>query len=138
MFSRNGPPQQPNLDKATDQSARTDKKSYIAADVSIKGDLSCAADLQFDGAITGDLDCRNLSAGQGAKIEGTVRVNNLTLYGAISGLVEAESVHLGNHAQMLGDIVYSSLAIDEGATFEGNLRRRSPSTDKVTVLHRPR
>ena len=86
----------------------------------------------------GDLDCRDLTAGQGAIIDGTVRVTKLSLNGQISGTVEADSVHLGPTARMFGDITYRSLAINEGATFEGSLNRRHTTVDeKVTVLRRP-
>ena len=139
MFSRNEPPQQqPKAEKATPSPTSGVKYSYIGPDVSIDGNLSCAADLQFDGTINGDLDCRNLAVGDNAAIAGTVRVTSLSLNGSISGLVEAESVHLGAKAKLDGDIVYSSLAIDEGAMFEGNLRRRTAAItdEKVTVLHR--
>ncbi len=138
MFSRNGPPQQPATGKSTGQPDTRTTRSYIAAEVSIQGNVSCSGDLQFEGTITGDLDCMDLTAGQGATINGTVRVTKLSLNGTISGFVEAESVHLGPTARMHGDIVYRSLSIDEGATFEGNLdRRRSATDDKVTVLRRP-
>ncbi len=138
MFSRNDPPQPAKADKAKAPTPGPTKRSYIGPDVSIQGNLSCAADLQFDGTIDGDLDCLNLTVGDRATIVGKVRVTSLTLNGSISGFVDAQSVHLGANAKLDGDIAYNSLAIDEGAMFEGNLRRRSSAStdDKVTVLHR--
>lgn len=138
MFSRKDPPQKPATAKTTDRPDTKTTRSYIAAEVSIRGNVSCSGDLQFDGTIEGDLDCRDLTAGQGATIDGTVRVTRLSLNGKISGMVEAESVHLGPTAQMFGDITYRSLAIDEGATFEGSLnRRRTTADEKITVLRHP-
>ena len=138
MFSRNDPPQKPAAGKSVIQPETKATRSYIAAEVSIRGNVSCSGDLQFDGTIEGDLDCRDLTAGQGATIDGTVLVTKLSLNGKISGMVEAESVHLGPTAQMFGDITYGSLAIDEGATFEGSLnRRRTTADEKITVLRRP-
>ena len=150
MFSRNDPPQP---QAGTGQPDTTVTHSYIAAEVSIEGSLSCRGNLRFDGTIKGDLDCKDLTAGPHAIIDGTVHATRLSLNGKISGFVEAESVHLGPDAEMFGDIVYRSLSIDEGATFEGNLRRRSAATDdsatenpatenpatkhNITVLRRP-
>ncbi len=136
MFSRNDPSKPPTPETKPDVAT---KRSYIAAEVSIQGNVSCTGDLQLDGTIKGDLDCESLHTGPEAAIDGTVRVNKLLLNGTISGQIEAKSVQLGPSAQMHGDIVYESLAIDEGATFEGNLnRRRAPTDDKVTVLRQTR
>ena len=139
MFSRNGTPPKHKVAKVSGPATRTTAGSYIGPDVIIRGDLSCAADVKFDGTITGNLDCANLAVGPSGRIDGAVVVNSFELNGTLNGSVQADTVRLGPHAELTGDITYDTLGVDQGASFEGKLMRKRPTEDgKVTVLRRPR
>jgi len=94
--------------------------SIISAALTIIGRLECAADIQIDGKIEGDISGQVVRIGSAAVVKGKVFGEIVELAGVIEGKIEAKSVVLAKTARMTGDIVYQSLQIDQGAAFNGN------------------
>jgi len=94
--------------------------SIISAALTVIGRLECAADIQIDGKVDGDISGHVVRIGSAAVVKGTVFGDIVELAGAIDGKIEAKSVVLAKTARMTGDITYQSLQIDQGAAFNGN------------------
>src|SRR5688572_8295083 len=88
--------------------------SIISADMKIVGSVESAGDIQIDGAIDGDVASRTLTVSE----TDTVRVS-----GMVKGGINAKSVTLTRTAKVEGDIVHQALAIESGASFEGQCKR---------------
>lgn len=97
--------------------------SIISADLSITGDLVSRGEIQVDGTIEGDIECRSLVIGVNGSVTGEVTADDVRIHGSVSGTVRAKQVYLAATAHMVGDIAHESLAIEPGAFMEGHCRR---------------
>jgi len=71
----------------------------------------------------------DLLIGDGARIEGSVIAQDVTVCGSVKGTVRATRVKLQSGGAVEGDIFHRSLSIDENAVFEGTSRRVENPTD---------
>lgn len=94
-------------------------RSFIGLNAAIVGDLRSDGALQVDGHICGNVQCAQLVVGRDAAITGAVTAEQVVVCGRITGTIRARLVILQDTARVESDIVYSLLAVDEGARFEG-------------------
>lgn len=97
--------------------------SIVSADLTITGDLVSRGEIQVDGTIEGDIECRILVIGSQGSVTGEITAEDVRIHGSVSGQVRAKSVFLAATAHMVGDITHESLAIEPGAFMEGHCRR---------------
>lgn len=97
--------------------------SIVSADLTVTGDLVSAGEIQVDGTIEGDIECRKLIIGTQGSVTGEITADDVRIHGSVSGQVRAKSVFLAATAHMVGDITHESLAIEPGAFMEGHCRR---------------
>jgi cytoskeletal protein CcmA (bactofilin family) len=115
-----------------DQARATPKPgaaSCIASDMSIVGKIECNGPAQIFGRIEGELRALDLQINDGAKVDGNVVAENVTVCGRVKGTVRAVRVKLQNGGAVEGDIFHRSLSIDENSQFEGSSRRVENPTD---------
>jgi cytoskeletal protein CcmA (bactofilin family) len=75
---------------------------------------------------------------EGAKVEGDVVADELTIAGQVKGTIHANRVKLNSTAVVEGDIFHRSLSIEENARFEGSSKREDNAVDVPrTPLRRP-
>ncbi len=96
--------------------------SIISADVIIHGNINASGEVQFDGSLEGDIKAAMLIIGEKASVKGEVICERVTVRGRVEGGIRAKQVALASTAHILGDIVHSSLAVENGAHFEGACR----------------
>jgi cytoskeletal protein CcmA (bactofilin family) len=102
------------------------KFSVISNDLKIIGqDLRIISQgtLQVDGEVEGDVVGSEVIIGNLGKVTGTVAAEQVTVRGRISGAIRAVTVVLQASAHVEGDIHHMSLAIEQGASFDGRCRR---------------
>jgi cytoskeletal protein CcmA (bactofilin family) len=97
--------------------------SVIGADLTIIGNLISRGEVQVDGEVQGDLHGTNIVIGERARITGSVIAEEIVVRGHIMGSVRGRRVMLQSSSHVEGDIFHSSLAIEQGAFFEGKSRR---------------
>ncbi len=100
-----------------------DKKvdTIIGKETKMSGNLAAKGTIRVDGTFDGDIDTEsNVLIGQGAYVKGFVKCSSAVLAGKLEGNVEAE-MRLDIHATgvLLGDAVVSTLAVEDGAVFDG-------------------
>jgi cytoskeletal protein CcmA (bactofilin family) len=103
-------------------------KSVIGNDLRILGqDLKIISrgTLQVDGEIEGDVAGAEIIIGEQGKVTGTVAAERVIVRGRTSGVIRAITVALQSSARVEGDIHHMSLAIEQGAQFDGRCRRPS-------------
>ena len=101
-------------------------KSVISNDLRIIGQsltIISRGTLQVDGEVEGDVGGAEIIIGEEGKVTGTVAAERVIVRGRIFGVIRAMTVALQSSARVEGDIHHVSLAIEEGAEFDGRCRR---------------
>jgi cytoskeletal protein CcmA (bactofilin family) len=97
-------------------------RSVIDPWLTITGDLQSEGDVQVDGQIHGDIRCTQLTVSKDAKIEGNIAADEVVVRGMVKGIIRANRVLLQDTAYVESEIFHKSLAIEQGATFDGQSR----------------
>ena len=103
-----------------------DGASIIGSDLTIEGPsitMRCKGSLRIDGTIEANLHCAELMIGEQAVVVGSIAANKVAVSGRVSGAIFGENVVLHSKAHVEGDISSCSLAIEQGATFDGRARK---------------
>ncbi len=111
--------------------------SIIGADLTITGNVISKGEVQVDGSIQGDLHCASLIIGEKAEINGVVVAEDVVVRGQVSGSIHGVRVTLQASSQVNGDITHQSLAIEQGAFFEGKSRRADDPIGSAPKLEVP-
>jgi cytoskeletal protein CcmA (bactofilin family) len=111
------------------------KSTYLGPDLTIVGNLECNGLVQIEGTIEGDVHARQIAVGPKARLTGNIVADDVTVAGEVSGSVKGLNVTLKSGARIGGDIHHKSLAIEHGATFEGNSRRPQDVTELAPKLN---
>ena len=107
--------------------------SCIGSCMSIVGNIECNGPAQVFGRIKGELRASDLLIGDGAKVEGSVIAQDVTVCGRVKGTIRAVRLKLQDGGAVEGDIFHRSLSIDENSLFEGSSRRVENPTDLPSV-----
>lgn len=99
-------------------------RSVIDPWLLITGNLEGEGELQVDGKVRGDIRCAHLIVGKEATITGNIIANEVVVRGTVKGIIRANRVILQSSARVESEIYHKTLAIEEGACFEGTARLR--------------
>lgn len=111
--------------------------SLIGADVVIRGDLNASVDLHLDGSVEGDISCAGLVQGQESIVRGHVTAQAVRLAGTVEGQVSADDVIIERSARIVGDIVYGSISIENGAEIIGRFAKKGREEVQPPALPSP-
>src|SRR5262252_6416957 len=105
-------------------------KSVIGNDLKIVSEGT----LQVDGEIEGDVGGAEVIIGELGRVTGTVAADRVIVRGTISGVIRGAAVTLQSSSHVEGDIHHISLAIEQGAEFDGRCRRAADASALRTDL----
>lgn len=111
--------------------------SIIGEDLTVTGNVLSKGEVQVDGQIQGDVHCSSLIVGEKAEITGGIVASDVVVRGQVMGSIRGERVTLQSSSHVEGDIFHQSLAIEQGAFFEGKSRRAEDpiaSAPKIDLL----
>ena len=108
--------------------------SVIGPDLTIMGNLISSGEVQVDGEVQGDLHGTHIVIGEKARITGGVNAEEVVVRGHVMGSIRGRKVMLQSSSHVEGDVHHQSLAIEQGAFFEGKSRR---SEDPLSGVQRP-
>jgi cytoskeletal protein CcmA (bactofilin family) len=123
MFSKANKPTAATMTHEPKTPLKSGIPSIISADMKIVGSVESAGDIQIDGAIDGDVSSRTLTVSDTATVRGSIAADTVRVSGTVKGGINAKSVTLTRSAKVEGDIVHQALAIESGASFEGQCKR---------------
>jgi len=106
--------------------------SVIGTDLTILGEkitIISQNKLQIDGDVRGDVNGKQVIIGEEGSVIGTVSAESIEVKGGIRGAIRAASVMLHPTAEVEGDIFHQTLAISEGAQFDGRVRRAKDANE---------
>lgn len=104
-----------------------DRGSYLTGD--LKFDDGFRIDGKFEGKITSGSD---LVIGENADVEAEIKVERLTVNGSLRGnVIATERIELHPKARVLADLTTPTLAIQEGAFFQGSCKMGQETPSNV-------
>ena len=108
----------------------------IGSDLTITGNLESKGEIQIEGEVQGDIHAGRIVIGERARITGALIADDIVVRGGVQGSIRGNNVTLQANSRVEGDVFHKSLAIEQGAFFEGKSRR---SEDPMSVqLHHQR
>ena len=102
-----------------DASPRKHGDSTIGEDLQITGNVSSKGEIHLDGEVIGDVSCVALVLGESGKLEGNVIADDVVIRGRLVGSIRALRVTLQAMSHVEGDVYHQSIALEQGAFFEG-------------------
>lgn len=123
------PPAMPPPQKTA---ASISASSILGDDVAIVGEritIVSQARIQIDGEIQGNINGKEVVVGPNGRVDGTVTARRIEVRGAVNGALKAAEITLQPSAKVDGDIHHTSLAISEGAEFDGRVKRAKDPSD---------
>src|SRR5262245_61548996 len=112
--------------EALRQRTATPARSVIDAWLTMKGNLESEGDIQVDGRVQGHIRCTQLIVGKDATVDGDIVAVEVVVRGRVKGMIRANRVKLQDTACVESEIIFEkALGIDDGASFEGQIRRAS-------------
>lgn len=102
--------------------------SVIGPDLLITGNLISRGEVQIDGEVQGDIHGTHIVVGEKARITGGIVGEEVVVRGHVMGSVRGKRVLLQTSSHVEGDIYHLTLAIEQGAFFEGKSRRTEDPT----------
>jgi cytoskeletal protein CcmA (bactofilin family) len=122
----------PQQQQPRSRPAEAGPKSVIGNDLKIIGQglkIISQGTLQVDGEIEGDVGGVEVIIGERGKVTGTVAAERVIVRGTISGVIRGSTVTLQSSSNVQGDVHHMSLAIEQGAMFEGRCRRPTDASE---------
>jgi len=109
--------------------------STIGGDLTITGNVTSKGEIHLDGRVQGDVRCVALVLGENSSVEGNVTAEDVVIRGRLIGSVQALRVILQSNSHVEGDLTHQSLAIEQGAYFDGKSRplEDALSTSQITA-----
>jgi len=118
---RSSAPQQPERPAAVPtkpaEQTSADQVSTISRGMTVVGKIHGEGALNVFGQVEGELRALNVLINEGARVEGDVFAEELTVGGQVKGSIHASRVKLNSTAVVEGDIFHRSLSIEENARF---------------------
>lgn len=108
--------------------------SIIAPDLIVSGNLISKGEVRIEGEVQGDTFASHIVVGEGARVTGAVIADEVIVRGQVMGSVRGKRVLLQATSHIEGDVHHKSLALEQGAFFEGKSQR---SEDPLAGIIRP-
>ena len=113
------PPQRSVLARSTTALQSLHAISSLSSEMTVVGKIVCKGVLKIYGLVEGEVSASNALIAHGARIQGDIVAEELTVAGRVEGDIYALRVKLQGTAHVEGDTYHRSLSMDEQARFEG-------------------
>ena len=102
--------------------------SIIGPELQVTGNLVSRGEIQIEGEINGDIHGSHVLVGERATVTGGIVADEVVVRGHVMGSVRGKRVLLQSTSRVEGDVYHLTLAIEQGAYFEGKSRRTQDPT----------
>lgn len=102
--------------------------SIIGPELQITGNLISRGEVQIEGEVQGDIHGSHVIVGERAVVTGGIVADEVVVRGHVMGSVRGKRVLLQSTCRVEGDVYHLTLAIEQGAYFEGKSRRTEDPT----------
>ncbi len=121
---RSDEPNLPARSTSGDEESWSNLSALLGRGCEYEGKLTFEGTVRIDGKFTGEIFSNDvLIVGEGAEIHAEIDVAVVVVSGSVKGNITARNrLELHAPARLVGNIVTSTLSIEEGAVFEGNCK----------------
>ena len=116
--------------RSSESSQPADKVSVIGETLYFKGELTAGEDLVIEGTVEGTINQGKccLTVKPKGRLVANVNATKIFIEGKVKGDLNATvSVKIRRGGEVEGNIVAPTVALEEGATFNGNIEMRAPT-----------
>ncbi len=116
--------------RSNDADESGDKVSVIGETLYFKGELTAGEDLVIEGTVEGTINQGKccLTVKPKGRLVANVNATKIFIEGKVKGDLHATvSVKVRRGGEVEGNIVAPTVALEEGATFNGNIEMRAPT-----------
>ncbi len=99
------------------------KISTISKGLNITGSIVSKGKIRFNGLIKGTLEAKSLYVGEDGFIDGKATADEAVILGNIKGSLRGKKVRLAATSRIEGDTYHEVIAIEDGAIYEGSIKR---------------
>ena len=104
--------------------SKTESKiSNVSENLHITGTVFSSGKISFNGSIKGTLETKSLYVGEKGFIDGKVEADEAVILGRIKGTLKGNKVRLASSSRIEGDTYHQVIAIEDGAIYEGSIKR---------------
>ena len=103
--------------------------SLLGKEIKVIGKITSKGALRLDGVLEGEIKASKLVIEKSAKVVGSVTSEDLVIRGRIIGPVFGKKVRFGSSARVEGDTFHETIAIEDGAYYEGSIKRYNSDSD---------
>ena len=97
--------------------------SIISKDLDVSGNLKSKGAIEIEGNIDGDIEADTVSIRESGKMKGNIKAKTINIKGAFDGVAICEKINISDTAKITGEINYTSLSADYGASINCQLKR---------------
>ena len=108
--------------------------SLLGKEIKVIGKITSKGALRLEGVLEGEIKASKLVIEKSAKVVGSVTSEDLVIKGRIIGPVFGKKVRFGSSARVEGDTFHETIAIEDGAYYEGSIRRYNSDSDTPKTL----
>ena len=112
-----------NTDISSDNIKPESKISNVSENLHIIGTVFSSGKISFNGSIKGSLESNSLYVGKNGFIDGKVEADEAVILGRIKGTLKGNKVRLASSSRIEGDTYHQVIAIEDGAIYEGSIKR---------------
>lgn len=105
--------------------------SIISTGVRIAGDLTSDGEVHIDGVVEGDVRANSVTVSPCGSVSGAITGDAVRIEGQVDGQITGQSVSLTATARVKGDIAHDTLALEQGAHFEGRCQPVAQAKSKT-------
>jgi cytoskeletal protein CcmA (bactofilin family) len=111
----------PFSSNASSSSGDSSGSCVISQGTKIEGNFQSSENVRLDGEVLGDFSCeKKLVIGRDGRVEGSIHAREAMIMGFVNGDIDVSGLlQLDKTAQVKGNIKAGSLAIEDGARFDG-------------------
>lgn len=108
--------------------------SIISKDMTITGNIESPGTVQVEGKVVGDIECHELTLGEGGEVHGQVKCEVADIHGTVVGELQVTNLSISASASINGDIVHENVSIEAHARVEGKLVRRETQQTNLNLV----
>jgi len=97
--------------------------TIIARDLVIEGQLKSSGIIEIEGIVRGTINGNSVILREDGLVEGLVYAEFLNIRGRFEGTIKAKNISVSRKAKIIGEIEYDSLAVEDGASIDGQFKK---------------
>lgn len=109
------------------------KKSVFAADLHVRGEVTCKGDLDVFGYVEGSVSVRELTVARDARVSGQIKAASTNIAGRVEGRLDSDLVAIEGSGGMDGDVSYRTLSMVVGGALNARCVPREGSVPATRV-----